>query len=107
MKIPGGPLAYKSRHKPVPLTDEEIAFVLDNAVPFKDLFKRSVKKVPTLKGRTMLTLFYEPSTRTRSSFEVAASRLSADIIHFDIETSSVTKGESVLDTAHVNPAQLN
>jgi aspartate carbamoyltransferase catalytic subunit len=80
------------------LTDEEIAFVLDNAVPFKDLFKRSVKKVPTLKGRTMLTLFYEPSTRTRSSFEVAASRLSADVTHFDIESSSVVKGESVLDT---------
>jgi aspartate carbamoyltransferase catalytic subunit len=80
------------------LTDEEIEFVLANAVPFKDLFKRSVKKVPTLKGRTMLTLFYEPSTRTRSSFEVAASRLSADVTHFDIELSSVVKGESVLDT---------
>jgi len=80
------------------LTDEEIEFILTNAVPFKDLFKRSVKKVPTLKGRTMLTLFYEPSTRTRSSFEVAASRLSADITHFDVESSSVVKGESVLDT---------
>lgn len=80
------------------LTDEEIAFVLDNAVPFKDLFKRSVKKVPTLRGQTVLTLFYEASTRTRSSFEVAASRLSADVTHFDIETSSVTKGESVVDT---------
>lgn len=80
------------------LTDAEIAFVLDNAGPFKDLFKRSVKKVPTLKGRTMLTLFYEPSTRTRSSFEVAASRLSADVTHFDIESSSVVKGESILDT---------
>lgn len=80
------------------LTDEEIHFVLTNAGPFKDLFKRSVKKVPTLKGETVLTLFYEASTRTRSSFEVAASRLSADIIQFDLETSSVTKGESVLDT---------
>lgn len=80
------------------LTDEEIDFVLTNAVPFKDLFKRSVKKVPTLKGQTVLTLFYEPSTRTRSSFEVAASRLSADVTHFDIESSSVVKGESVLDT---------
>ncbi len=80
------------------LTDAEIEFVLANAVPFKDLFRRSVKKVPTLKGRTMLTLFYEPSTRTRSSFEVAASRLSADITHFDVESSSVVKGESVLDT---------
>ena len=80
------------------LTDEEIEFVLANAVPFKDLFKRTVKKVPTLKGQSVLTLFYEPSTRTRSSFEVAASRLSADVIHFDIESSSVVKGESVLDT---------
>jgi aspartate carbamoyltransferase catalytic subunit len=80
------------------LTDAEIEFVLANAVPFKDLFKRSVKKVPTLKGRTVLTLFYEPSTRTRSSFEVAANRLSADVTHFDIESSSVVKGESVLDT---------
>lgn len=80
------------------LTDDEIEFVLSNAVPFKDLFKRSVKKVPTLKGQTVLTLFYEPSTRTRSSFEVAANRLSADVTHFDIESSSVVKGESVLDT---------
>ncbi len=80
------------------LTDAEIHFVLDNAVPFKDLFKRSVKKVPTLRGQTVLTLFYEASTRTRSSFDVAASRLSADVTHFDIETSSVTKGESVVDT---------
>ncbi len=80
------------------LTDAEIEFVLANAVPFKELFKRSVKKVPTLKGQTVLTLFYEPSTRTRSSFEVAASRLSADVTHFDIESSSVVKGESILDT---------
>lgn len=80
------------------LTNEEIEFVLTNAVPFKDLFKRSVKKVPPLKGQTVLTLFYEPSTRTRSSFEVAANRLSADVTHFDIESSSVVKGESVLDT---------
>ncbi|TLD69852.1 aspartate carbamoyltransferase catalytic subunit [Phragmitibacter flavus] len=80
------------------LTDEEIEFVLSNAVPFKNLFKRSVKKVPTLRGRTVLTLFYEPSTRTLSSFEVAASRLSADVINFSVSTSSVVKGESVLDT---------
>jgi aspartate carbamoyltransferase catalytic subunit len=80
------------------LTDEELDFVLANAVPFKNLFKRSVKKVPTLRGRTVLTLFYEPSTRTRSSFEVAASRLSADLINFSVNTSSVVKGESVLDT---------
>jgi len=80
------------------LTDEELQFILNNAVPFKSLFQRSVKKVPTLRGRTVLTLFYEPSTRTRSSFEVAASRLSADVINFSVGTSSVVKGESVLDT---------
>jgi aspartate carbamoyltransferase catalytic subunit len=80
------------------LKDEEIEFILANSAPFKDLFKRSVKKVPTLKGRTMLTLFYEPSTRTLSSFEVAASRLSADVTRFDVDASSVVKGESVVDT---------
>jgi aspartate carbamoyltransferase catalytic subunit len=80
------------------LTDAELDFVLTNAVPFKNLFKRSVKKVPTLRGRTVLTLFYEPSTRTRSSFEVAASRLGADVINFTVSNSSVVKGESVLDT---------
>jgi len=80
------------------LSDEEIEFILANAAPFKDLFKRSVKKVPTLKGRTMLALFYEPSTRTLSSFEVAASRLSADVTRFDVDASSVVKGESVVDT---------
>ena len=58
------------------LSDEEIDFVLTNAIQFKDLFTRTVKKVPTLRGQTVLPLFYEASTRTRSSFEVAASRLS-------------------------------
>ena len=80
------------------LSDAEIEFILANAAPFKDLFKRSVKKVPTLKGRSMLTLFYEPSTRTLSSFEVAASRLSVDVTRFDVDSSSVVKGESVVDT---------
>jgi aspartate carbamoyltransferase catalytic subunit len=80
------------------LTDEEIEFILTSAVPFKNLFKRSVKKVPTLRGSTVLTLFYEPSTRTRSSFEIAANRLSADVTNFTVGNSSVVKGESVLDT---------
>lgn len=80
------------------LTDEEVEFVLGNAVSFKSLFTRTVKKVPTLRGRTVLMLFYEPSTRTLSSFEVAASRLSSDVINFSVETSSVVKGESILDT---------
>lgn len=80
------------------LSREEIIHLLDQAVPFKDLFTRSVKKVPALKGKTVLMLFYEPSTRTLSSFEVAAKRLSADVTSFDVAHSSVTKGESVRDT---------
>src|SRR6056300_1697261 len=80
------------------LSLEEIEYVLNNAVPFKQLFQRSVKKVPTLRGKTVLNLFYEPSTRTSSSFEVAASRLSADVTNFTVGSSSVVKGESLLDT---------
>ncbi len=80
------------------LSLEEIEYVLNNAVPFKQLFQRSVKKVPTLRGKTVLNLFYEPSTRTSSSFEVAASRLSADVTNFAVGSSSVVKGESLLDT---------
>ncbi len=72
--------------------------MLDQATPFKELFTRSVKKVPTLKGKSVLMLFYEPSTRTLSSFEVAAKRLSADVIELDVPHSSVTKGETVKDT---------
>ncbi|MDB4313888.1 aspartate carbamoyltransferase catalytic subunit [Akkermansiaceae bacterium] len=82
----------------VSLDREEIVDLLDQALPFKDLFTRSVKKVPALKGKTVLMLFYEPSTRTLSSFEVAAKRLSADVTTFDVPSSSVTKGESVRDT---------
>lgn len=80
------------------LRREEIEHLLDQAAPFKELFTRSVKKVPALKGKSVLTLFYEPSTRTLSSFEVAAKRLSADVTTFDVPQSSVVKGESVRDT---------
>lgn len=80
------------------LSLEEIEFLLKTAGPFKELFAKSVKKVPTLRGKSVLTLFYEPSTRTRTSFEIAAKRLSADVTNFTISSSSVTKGESVLDT---------
>lgn len=76
----------------------EIHHLLDQAVPFKELFTRSVKKVPALKGKSVLMLFYEASTRTHSSFEVAAKRLSADVTNFDVERSSITKGESVRET---------
>ena len=80
------------------LDREEINLLLDQAVPFKELFTRSVKKVPALKGKSVLMLFYEPSTRTHSSFEVAAKRLSADVTNFDVPHSSVVKGESVRET---------
>lgn len=80
------------------MTRDEALAILDTAKPFKDLFTRSVKKVPTLRGKTVLNLFYEPSTRTRTSFEIAAKRLSADVTNFAVSTSSVVKGESILDT---------
>ena len=80
------------------LDREEIEHLLDQSAPFKDLFTRSVKKVPALKGKSVLMLFYEPSTRTHSSFEVAAKRLSADVTNFDVAQSSITKGESVRET---------
>lgn len=80
------------------LSKEEVVAILDTAKPFKELFTRSVKKVPTLRGKTVLNLFYEPSTRTRTSFEIAAKRLSADVTNFAVSTSSVVKGESILDT---------
>lgn len=80
------------------LTREEIDRILDQSAPFKELFTRSVKKVPALQGKSVLMLFYEPSTRTHSSFEVAAKRLSADVTNFDVAQSSITKGESVRET---------
>ncbi|WFB36637.1 aspartate carbamoyltransferase catalytic subunit [Kiritimatiellota bacterium B12222] len=80
------------------LSRDEVIQILDTAQPFKELFTRSVKKVPTLRGKTVLNLFYEPSTRTRTSFEIAAKRLSADVTNFAVSTSSVVKGESILDT---------
>ncbi|MFZ9937365.1 MAG: aspartate carbamoyltransferase catalytic subunit [Luteolibacter sp.] len=80
------------------LEREEIDRLLDQSVPFKELFTRSVKKVPALKGKSVLMLCYEPSTRTHSSFEVAAKRLSADVTNFDVAHSSITKGESVRET---------
>jgi len=93
----------KFRHKHLlgleDLTREEIELILENATGFKEIFTRSIKKVPTLRGKTVVNLFYENSTRTRTSFEIAAKRLSADVINFNVSTSSVQKGESLLDTA--------
>lgn len=81
------------------LSAEEITQILDNAAGMKNIFTRSVKKVPALLGKTVCTLFFENSTRTRTSFEIAAKRLSADVVNFNIATSSVAKGETLLDTA--------
>jgi aspartate carbamoyltransferase catalytic subunit len=81
------------------LTSEEINFILDTASGFKDILGRDIKKVPTLRGKTTVNLFFEPSTRTRTSFELAAKRLSTDVINFSVTTSSVVKGESLIDTA--------
>jgi len=81
-----------------PLSPSEIMAVLDTAESFIEISTREVKKVPTLRGKTIINLFFEPSTRTRSSFELAAKRLSADIVNFNKQASSVIKGESFKDT---------
>jgi aspartate carbamoyltransferase catalytic subunit len=81
------------------LTAEEIAIVLDTARAFKAVGERAIKKVPALRGKTVVNLFIEPSTRTRISFELAAIRLSADVINFTAEASSLKKGETLKDTA--------
>lgn len=81
------------------LTRDEILYVLDTAESFKEVSTRSVKKVPALRGRVVVCLFFEESTRTRVSFELAAQRLSADVIDFSEKTSSTGKGESLIDTA--------
>ncbi len=81
------------------LSPEEIGLILDTAVSFKEVSTREIKKVPTLRGRTVITLFFEPSTRTRASFEIAAKRLSADTVSLSASTSSAVKGETLIDTA--------
>ena len=81
------------------LTKEEIKLILDTGEYFKEVTRRDIKKVPTLRGKTVVNLFFEPSTRTRTSFELAAKRLSADVINFSVSGSSVVKGETLLDTA--------
>ncbi len=81
------------------LSAEEIKIILDTAESMKEISTRDVKKVPTLKGRTVVNLFFEPSTRTRSSFEIAEKRLSADVLNFSASQSSIVKGESLVDTA--------
>lgn len=93
-------MAFKHKHLLgiQTLSSSEILTVLDTAESFFEISTREVKKVPTLRGKTIVNLFFEPSTRTRSSFELAAKRLSADIINFNQKSSSSVKGESFKDT---------
>ncbi len=81
------------------MSADEITQILDTAATFKDVSERDIKKVPTLRGKTVINLFYEASTRTRTSFELAGKRLSADVINISTSTSSASKGETLLDTA--------
>ena len=82
-----------------PLSAEQINLVLDTAVPFREISERAIKKVPTLRGATIVNLFFEASTRTRISFEFAEKRLSADTVNVASQGSSVSKGETLVDTA--------
>lgn len=82
------------------LTPEDIQLILDTAESFREISTRPIKKVPTLRGRTIINLFFEPSTRTRTSFEIAGKRMSADVINISASSSSTVKGESLLDTAY-------
>ena len=81
------------------LTEEDITTILDTVDSFKEISTRPIKKVPTLRGKTVINLFFEPSTRTRTSFEIAGKRLSADVINIVGSSSSAVKGENFIDTA--------
>src|SRR5207245_4382589 len=80
------------------LDASEITLMVDTAASLQEIASRDTKKVPALRGKTVINLFYEASTRTRTSFEIAGKRLSADVINISVSTSSVTKGETLLDT---------
>jgi aspartate carbamoyltransferase catalytic subunit len=94
---------YRFQHKHIlgiaQLSASDIFHILDTAISFKEISTRSIKKVPTLKGKTIINFFFEPSTRTRLSFEIAAKRMSADTFNIAASTSSATKGETLIDTA--------
>ena len=81
------------------LSAEDIQHILDAVPSFKEVSARDIKKVPTLRGKTVINLFFEPSTRTRTSFEIAGKRLSADVVNISVATSSFSKGESLRDMA--------
>ncbi len=91
-------LAHKDLLSIQELTSDEIRLILDTAESMKEVARRDIKKVPALRGKTMINLFYESSTRTRTSFEIAGKWLSADVINVSASASSVTKGESLKDT---------
>ena len=82
-----------------PLTREEIETILETAETMREISERAIRKVPYLRGKTVVNLFFEPSTRTRLSFEIAAKRMSADTFNVSASTSSATKGETLVDTA--------
>lgn len=94
---------YRFQHKHIlgieELSAGDINFILTAAESFKEISQRSIKKVPTLRGKTVIHLFFEPSTRTRLSFEIAAKRMSADTFNISASTSSAKKGETLIDTA--------
>jgi aspartate carbamoyltransferase catalytic subunit len=93
------PLSTKNILGTRELTQDDIQQILDTADSFKEISTRAIKKVPTLRGKTIINLFFEPSTRTRTSFEIAGKRLSADVINISGSTSSTVKGENLIDTA--------
>src|SRR3990172_8039871 len=78
---------------------EDIELILETTSTFREVLERPIKKVPTLQGKTIVNLFFESSTRTRTSFELAERRLSADVVNFAVAGSSVSKGETLKDTA--------
>jgi len=94
---------YRFRHKHIlgleQMTAEDIRHIIATARSFKEISTRPIKKVPTLRGKTIVNFFFEPSTRTRLSFEIAAKRMSADTFNISASTSSATKGETLIDTA--------
>lgn len=92
------PLQHKDLLTIEQLSVEEINLILDTADSMKEISTRDIKKVPTLRGKTIINLFYEPSTRTRTSFEIAGKRLSADVVNISTSVSSTVKGETLKDT---------
>src|SRR5678815_5752566 len=101
LAAPPAALALKSRHLLGidGLDADEISLILDTAEAMREIGERPIKKVPTLRGKTVVNLFFEPSTRTRTSFEIAEKRLSADTLNIAVASSSVLKGETLVDTA--------